>query len=85
LYGKTKEKVYVTFVPEFGEDLCRKNLIINKLSYGLKTSVARFHERLAESLLRLGFKKTKRDFDFWIVDRSSYYEHLSAYFDDILI
>jgi Reverse transcriptase (RNA-dependent DNA polymerase) len=52
LYGKTKEKVYVTAGPEFGPTLCGKNLIINKSLYGLKTSAARFHEHLAESLLR---------------------------------
>jgi hypothetical protein len=30
LYGKTKEKVYITAGPEFGATLCGKNLIINK-------------------------------------------------------
>jgi hypothetical protein len=60
---KTKEKVYITAVPEFGEDLHGKNLIIDKYLYGLKTSAARFHEHLSESLLRLGFKKTKHDPD----------------------
>jgi hypothetical protein len=53
--------------------------------YGLKTSAARFHEYLSESLLRLGFKKTKHDPDFWMVDKSSHYEYLATYVDDILI
>jgi Reverse transcriptase (RNA-dependent DNA polymerase) len=56
LYGKTKEKVFITAGPEFGATLCRKSLILNKSLYGLKTSAARFHEHLAESLLRLGLK-----------------------------
>jgi hypothetical protein len=30
LYGKTKEKAYITAGPEFGISLCGKNLIINK-------------------------------------------------------
>jgi hypothetical protein len=60
---KTKEKVYITAGPEFGVDLHGKNLIIDKSLYGLKTSAARFHEHLSESLLRLGFKKTKHDPD----------------------
>jgi Reverse transcriptase (RNA-dependent DNA polymerase) len=47
LYGKTKEKVYITAGPEFGAALCGKNLIINKSLYGLKTSAARLHEHLA--------------------------------------
>jgi hypothetical protein len=53
--------------------------------YGLKTSAARFHEHLSESLLRLGFKKTKNDPDLWMVDKSSHYEYLAKYEDDILI
>jgi hypothetical protein len=85
LYGKTKEKVYITAGPEFGATLCGKNLIINKSLYRLKTFATRFHEHLAESLLRLGFKKTKHDPDLWMIDKKSNYEYLAAYVDDILI
>jgi hypothetical protein len=53
--------------------------------YGLKTSAARFHEHLIESLLTLGFKKTKHDPDLWMVYKSSHYEYLATYVDDILI
>jgi hypothetical protein len=53
---KTKEKVYITAGPEFILNLHGKNLIIDKSLYGLKTSAARLHERLSESLLKLGFK-----------------------------
>jgi hypothetical protein len=62
-----------------------RNLIINKSLYGWKTSAARFHEHLAESLLRLGFKKTKHDPDLWMIDKTSHYEHLATYVDDMLI
>jgi hypothetical protein len=65
LYAKIKEKVYITAGPEFGGNLHGKNLIIDKSLYGLKTSAARFHEHLSESLLRLGFKKSKHDPDLW--------------------
>jgi hypothetical protein len=85
LYGKTKEKVYITAGPEFGVNLHGKNLIIDKSLYGLKTSAARFHEHLSESLLTLGFKKTKFDHNLWMVDKSSHYEYLATYVDDILI
>jgi hypothetical protein len=78
-------EVYITAGPEFGVDLHGKNLIIDKSVYGLKTSAARFHEHLSESLLRLGFKKTKHDPDLWMVDKSSHYEYLATYVDDILI
>jgi hypothetical protein len=85
LYRKTKEKVCITAGPEFGVDLHGKNLIIDKSLYGLKTSAARFHEHLSESLLRLGFKKAKHDPNLWMVDKSSHYEYLATYVDDILI
>jgi hypothetical protein len=42
----------MTTGPEFGVDSHGKNLIIDKSLYGLKTSAARFHEYLSESLLR---------------------------------
>jgi hypothetical protein len=71
--------------PEFGLDLHGKNLIIDKSLYGLKTSAARFHEHLSESLLRLGFKNTKHDPDLWMMDKSSHYEYLATYVDEILI
>jgi hypothetical protein len=85
LYGTTKEKVYITAGPEFGVDLHGKKLIIDESLYGFNTSAARFHERLSESLLRLGFKKTNHDPDLWMVDKSSHYEYLATYVDDILI
>jgi hypothetical protein len=53
--------------------------------YGLKTSAARFHEPLIESLTRLGFKKTKHDTDLWMVDKLSHYEYLATYMDGNLI
>jgi hypothetical protein len=52
---------------------------------GLKTSAARFHEHLSESLLSLDFKNTKHDPEIWMVDKSSHYEYLATYVDDILI
>jgi hypothetical protein len=85
LYEKTKEKVYITACPEFGASLHGKNLIIDKSLYGLKAFAARFHEHFSESLLRSGLKNTKDDPDLWMVDKSSHYEYLATYVDDILI
>jgi hypothetical protein len=84
LYGKTKEKVYVTVGPEFGASLHGKNQIIDKSLYWLKTSAAGFHEHLSESILKLGFKKIKHDPDSWMVDKSSHYEYSATCVDDIL-
>jgi hypothetical protein len=85
LYVKTKEKVYITAGTEIGANLHAKNPIIDKSLYGLQTSADRFHEHLSESLLRLGFKKTKHEPDLWMVDKSSHNQYLAPYVDDILI
>jgi hypothetical protein len=85
LYVNTKEKAYINSVPDFGEDLCGKSVIVNKSLYGLKTLTERFHEHLAESWLRLGFRKTKHDPDLWIVGKSLHYDYLDTCVDDILI
>jgi hypothetical protein len=53
--------------------------------FELKTSAARFHEHLIESLLGFGFMNTKHDPDLWIMDKSSHYKYLATYVDDILI
>jgi hypothetical protein len=53
--------------------------------YGLKSSAARFHEHLSESLPRLMFKKIKHNPDLWMVDKSLHYEYSATYVDDILI
>jgi hypothetical protein len=53
--------------------------------YGLKTSAVRLHDHSSQSLLRLGFKKSKHDPDLWMVDKSSHYEYSITYMDGILI
>jgi hypothetical protein len=85
LYEKVKETVYITSGPEFEASLHCKYLIIDESLYGLKTSAARFHEPLSESLLRLGFKKTKHEPELWMVDKSLHYEYLATYVNDLLI
>jgi hypothetical protein len=69
-YIGNKRKVYITACPEFGANSDGKNLIIDRSLYGSKTSAARFHEHLSESLLRLGFMQTRHDSDLWMVDKS---------------
>jgi hypothetical protein len=69
LYRKTKEKLYITAGSEFSSTLFGNNLIIKKSLYGLKTSAAKFHEHLAESLLRLGCTKTMHDSELWMIER----------------
>ena len=57
----TNEKFYKTDGPEFGNDLCGKNLMVVKSLYESKSSAARFREDIAESLVCLRFKKVKYD------------------------
>ena len=62
LYGKTREKVYIVAGEEFGED-AGKIMIVEGGCYGLKTSAARFHERVSKELRYMGFKPSKADMD----------------------
>ena len=71
--------------PEFGE-LEGQPLIIHRGIYGLRSSAARFHERLALSIRRLGFLPSKADPDLYYRKGSDdHYEYLATYVDDILI
>lgn len=83
LEAYTKEKVYVVAGPEFGE-LQGCLLIIDKALYGLRSSGARFHEKLADTLYDLGFFPSKADPDVWIRDAGDVYEYVCVYVDDII-
>jgi hypothetical protein len=85
LFGKTKEKAYITAGPEFGVNICGINSIVIKSLYGFKISNARFHKHLAKSILKLDFKKAKHDPDLWMMEKPSHYEYLDTYIDDILV
>ncbi|HEY9710848.1 MAG TPA: reverse transcriptase domain-containing protein, partial [Oculatellaceae cyanobacterium] len=85
LYGKSKEKVYIIAGPEFGPKLQGKRLIIYKALYGLKSSSARFHEHLSSTLLKLGFKPSKADYDLWIRKSGDHYEYVTKYVDDVVV
>ena len=82
LEAKTKEKVYFIAGKEFGP-LEGHTLIIFKALYGLRTSGAHFHERLADSLRDMGFKPTLSDPDLWYQDAGECYEYICIYVDDL--
>src|SRR5207253_9041451 len=75
LYGRTKEKVYIVAGPEFGPALFGRKLIIVKVLYGLNSSSARFHEHLSSTLIKMGYKPSKADYDLWIKDMGDHYEY----------
>ena len=60
----TKEKIWTTLGPEFGNDADKKAIIVRAL-YGLKSSGAAFRNHLAECMYNLGYKSCLADPDLW--------------------
>ena len=84
LESYTKEKVAFIAGPEFGE-LQGHLFIIVKALYGLKSSGARWHDRLFDALTLMGFKPSRADPDIWMRDKGDHYEYIAVYVDDLLI
>ena len=84
LESYTKEKVYITAGPEFG-DRAGHTLIIVKALYGLKSSGLRWHERLADVLRSMGFFPSRAEPDIWMRGKGDHYEYIAVYVDDLLI
>ena len=84
LHGYTKEKVYIVAGPKF-TGLKGRPLIVRRGIYGLRSSATRFHEHLAETVRKLGFRPSKADADLYIRECGDHYEYLATYVDDILI
>jgi len=85
LHGYTKEKVYTVAGPEFGPDLEGLIMICIKSLYGLKSSMSRWREALADKLILIGFTPSKADPDLWIRDAGTHYEYIAVYSDDVLV
>ena len=85
LNSYTKEKIYIVAGPEFGPALAGRILIIVKALYGLRTSAARFHEHLTDTLRKLGFSPSKAEPNMFYKDASDHYEYIAMYVDDILV
>lgn len=88
LEAYTKEKVYIVAGPDFGE-LEGHTLVINKALYGLRTSGARLHDKLSDTLRDIGFKPCKADPDLWLRGQADHYEyicvHICVYVDDLMV
>jgi hypothetical protein len=83
LLAYTQEKVCFIAGPEFG-NLSGHLLIIDRALYGLRTSGARWHDRLADVLRDMGYFQCKADPDVWIKDYDKHYEYVLVYVDDIM-
>ena len=84
LEAETAEKVYIEAGPEFG-DRYGHLLIIRKALYGLRSSGARWHEKLSDCLRELGFQPCKAEPDIWLRRNGNIYEYVAVYVDDLAI
>lgn len=60
-------------------------MIINKGLYGLASSAARLHDKLASSLRSMGYKPSKVDNYLLMKDKGYHWEYISTYVDDLLV
>ena len=82
----TKEKVIIIGGPEFAPfGLEGHVLIIDRALYGLKSSGARWWERLADVLVDMGFFMSKAETDIWMRRVGDHYEYICVYVDDLII
>ena len=84
LEAHISEKVYIVAGPEFGKKEGH-TLIINKALYGLKSSGARWHERLFDVLSEMGWTPCKADQDVWMKENNGLWEYIAVYVDDLCI
>ena len=84
LEAETSEKVYIEAGPEFGNRYCHF-LIVRKALYGLRSSGARWHDKLSDCLRELGFFPCKAEPDIWMRPNGNIYEYVAVYVDDLAI
>ena len=82
LEAETSEKVYIEAGPEFGDRYCHF-LIVRKALYGLRSSGARWHDKLSDCLRELGFYPCKAEPDIWLRPEGNVYEYVAVYVDDL--
>jgi hypothetical protein len=58
-------------------------LILKKALYGLRTSGARWHDRLSDCFRELGFFPCKAEPDIWMRKAKDKYEYIAVYVDDL--
>ena len=85
LHGHTKKLIYTNAGPEFGPELEGRILVMVKSLYGLRTSMARWHEALSDKLRLISFRPSKADLNLWIRNMGNHHEYIAVYSDDILV
>jgi len=85
LEAYTRERVAFVAGPEFkayGHE--GHVMIIVKALYGLKTSGSRYHEKFSDTMIDMGYKRSKADADVWMKDCGDHYEYVCVYVDDLI-
>jgi hypothetical protein len=59
-------------------------LVIRNALHGLRTSGARFNEKLADIFRDFDFKPSYADSNLWIKDCGTYCEYIFTYVDDLM-
>jgi hypothetical protein len=70
--------------PEFGEREGH-TLVIRKALYGLKPSGQRWHDKLHDCMVDLGFMTCKAEPDVWMKQNGKIWEYVAVYVDDLAI
>jgi hypothetical protein len=60
-------------------------LVLHKALYGLRTSGARWHDRLFDCLREMRFFPCKAEPDIWMRACKDKYEYIAVYVDDLAI
>jgi Reverse transcriptase (RNA-dependent DNA polymerase) len=82
LEAYTAEKVYIIAGPEF-EEREGHILVISKALYSLRSSGARWHDRFADCIRKLGFFPCKAEPDIWLRKNGNIYKYIAVYVDVI--
>jgi len=82
LEALTSEYVCIIAGPEFGALKCHL-LLIHKALYGLRSSGARWHDKLSDVLRKEGFVPCKAEPDIRMHKNGDQYEYVAVYVDDL--
>ena len=78
----TNQNIWILVGPEFSSPK-RQLLIIIKAFYGLRSSGARWHDRLADILREEKFASCCAEPDIWMHANGELYKYIAVYADDL--
>ena len=86
LHGELQEEVYVEQPPSYADPnhpdyVCR----LRKALYGLKQAPRAWHERIAEYLVTIGFRRAHADHSLYVQESDTRIVVITIYVDDLII